>query len=141
MKRKVEIYGQIKDGKLVVNQYEVSKAIKDWSDCQVRQTIEQIYNKRTGQQNKYYWGVVIHYFCEGYYDTTGERITPSESHEFLKGRFNTKQVVSITGEIIDFPKSTTKNDTVQFMEYQEKCIKFIAEFFGIVCPDPENNEK
>jgi hypothetical protein len=137
--RKFEIYGKVENGKLLYNQFNVSKAIKDWKDTRVRLTIEKLFNKRTDPQNRYYWGVVIHYFCEGYFDITGERTTPEEAHEFLKTRFNYKEVAGSSGEIIQYPQTTTNKTTVEFIEYQDQCVKFISEFFGIACPEPENN--
>ena len=141
MKRKIEIYGKVVNHKLLYNQFELSKALSTWDDCNVRLVTEKIYKKRSDPQNRYYFGVVIHYFCEGYYDLTGERISPEEAHFYLKQRFNKKEVTSeITGEVIEIPNTTTKKNTIEFNEYMEECIKFIAEFFGITCPDPEQNE-
>lgn len=104
-------------------------------DCKFRITVEKLYNKRSLEQNAFYHHVVLHEFSRGYYETSGERITRETAHEFLKGRFNTKEV-KMGETLLVIPRSTTELTTTEFNEYIEKCRKFVAEFFGIEIPEP-----
>lgn len=91
---------------------------------------------RSHQQNRFYWGVVVHLMSEhtGY--------TPDEVHEFLKMKFIPKRLALAdgNGEIRDefvIGGSTRKMNTVQFGEYLEDCRRFAAETLDCVIPDPE----
>ena len=131
-------YGQITAGKLTISWRDrLMKSLACWPDGRVSIRIERVYRKRSLPANAYYWGVVINEFCDGYTEMTGEKIEATEAHEFLKTRFNSKQVVNKrTGEIANVPQKTSTLTTVQFMEYQQECVRFIAEFFGRSVPEP-----
>jgi hypothetical protein len=138
MAKKIDAYGNIKAGKLFISYRDrFDSALTCWPDCRVRVKVEKIYKKRSLPQNSFYWGVLLNEFCDGYLETTGEKVTPEQAHDFLKNRFNSKEVTNEnTGEVIYIPQTTSELTTVNFMEYQENCIKFIAEFFGRAVPEP-----
>lgn len=93
-------------------------------------------NKRSSQQNRYYWGLVIPIIQSGI-KNLGTELTKEECHEFLKSRFNTEELVNPeTAECIMIPRSTTNMSKIQFMEYIAKIQQFGSEFLGIVIPDP-----
>lgn len=111
-----ELFNELKDGRYLV---EVNTA-----------------NKRTNPQNRYYHGLVVPMVQKGIEDL-GTEISIAETHEFLKARFNSIEVVNKeTGEVVAIPKSTSKLTTVQFNEYKEKIQRFASEFLGIYIPDP-----
>lgn len=65
------------------------------------------YNRRSNPQNRYYWGLVIPLIQKGIKDM-GTEITKEETHEFLKARFNSKEIVNPdTAECVTIPRSTT----------------------------------
>jgi hypothetical protein len=136
--KKIFATGEIYKGKLTINERKkFADAVAVMPDCEVTIFIEKIYNKRSNSQNSYYWGVLIKCFTDGYYEMTGENITQAEAHEFLKQRFNSFEVVNEkTGQVEKFPKSTTALTTIEYMQYIEHCIKFCAEFLGVVVPLP-----
>lgn len=73
---------------------------------------------------------------DGFYEK-GTEVGKDDVHDFLKGRFNFKEVVNeTTGEVIQVPFSTTELFTVGFISYIEKIQRFAAEWFGINIPDP-----
>ena len=108
---------------------------KSLPDGRYRVVIERA-NKRSGQQNRYYWGLVIPMLTEAFKDL-GHELSQEETHEFLKAKFNSKQIHNEdTGEAIDLPLSTTRLSKFDFSEYIEKIQRFAAEFLNVVIPDP-----
>ena len=92
--------------------------------------------KRSTQQNRYYWGLVIPILKQAFTDL-GHELTDDDVHDFLKGKFNSKQVVNEgTGEAVELPMSTTKLNKEDFGVYIESIQRFAAEFLGVVIPDP-----
>lgn len=130
--KKVESYGAIKDGKLSVShRNKFLEGISYMPDGRCRISIERLYKKRSHEQNAYYWSVIIHEFLMGYHELNGEWITSQQAHEMLKAEFCFIEMTNAsTGEVKKIPKSTTELTTVEFMEYLEECIRFIAEWFG-----------
>jgi hypothetical protein len=88
-------------------------------------------DKRSSQQNKYYWKVVIGTLAPelGY--------LPDELHEALKIKFLPK--VSITDSLPTTGKSTTKLNTKEFMEYVENITRLAAEL-GCYIPPVDSDE-
>ena len=91
--------------------------------------------KRSNPQNAYYWGVVIPAVTNGI-NYLGNSFEEDETHEFLKARFNSKEIEIIPDHFIDVPQSTTKMDTFAFMEYIAKIQQFAAQMLNIYIPDP-----
>lgn len=94
---------------------EVEVCIKKWRD------------KRTNQQNKYYWGAIIPLLAENFgYEN-------EEMHEALKFKFLSKGHTTLPTVI-----STTKLDTADFFEYIEKIKRWATIEYQIVLPEPED---
>jgi hypothetical protein len=94
------------------------------------------YDKRSNQQNRYYFGLVVPLIQNGIKDL-GTELTKEETHEFLKSQFNLSEIVNHdTGETVSIPLSTTRLNKEQFGEYIEKIQRFAAEFLSIEIPDP-----
>ena len=136
--KKVETYGTMKNGGLSIGfRDRFVAALSLLSDGRVRVTIERIYRKRSIQQNCYYWGVVVQCFLDGVKSEWGESHSSEWGHEQLKQHCNYKEkAVSGTGELVRLPQSTRELTTVEFAEYEERCCKLIAEWFGITVPSP-----
>lgn len=93
-------------------------------------------NKRSSQQNRYYFGIVVPLLQNAFKDY-GHQLTKEETHDFLKGKFNYLEVVNEeTGEFIAIPKTTTGLNKEQFSEYIEKIQIWASQFLNIVIPDP-----
>lgn len=82
-------------------------------------------NKRSLNQNKYYWGVVIKIFS----DDTG--YTPEECHQWLASKF-----LQYTKNGRDFTRSTKQLDTKEFEEYTEKCRQWLYHELNLHIPLP-----
>ena len=85
--------------------------------------------QRTGQQNKYYWGVYLPLIAS----ETGER-NLSRLHELFKGKFLTQGIVEVLGEQVRIKKSTTKLSIKEFSNF----ISGIEELTGVQAPPTEN---
>jgi hypothetical protein len=73
---------------------------------------------------------------EGFRDM-GNDVSLNETHEYLKARFNTKEVINTTvGEVIEVPCSTSELNKEEFSLYIEKIQRFCAEYLNLVIPNP-----
>jgi hypothetical protein len=99
--------------------------------------VKKSFNRRSDNQNEYYWAAVIEYFRDGFLDYYGEPCSKEEAHIFLKNKFNyTEMVHPGTGEIERIIRDSRTLDTQEFTDYIEKCRAFIQEWFNITVPDP-----
>jgi hypothetical protein len=81
--------------------------------------------KRSIQQNNYYWGVV----CDLLSKETG--YTPDEIHQILGEKFLSYEKNEMT-----FVKSTTKLNTNEFENYMEECRRFASMELNCYVPLP-----
>lgn len=96
-----------------------------------RVEIKRYTENRSGNQNRYYWGVVIQMFSEysGFF--------PDEVHELLKNKFlKYDKAFKDTGESVTISRSTTDLDTWEFEQYLEQCRIYAATVLEIVIPLP-----
>lgn len=87
--------------------------------------IQKSKSKRSLNQNKYYWGVIVTLFAEhtGY--------TSNESHQELAGMF-----LKYDKDGKPFTRSTTELNTKEFEKYAEQCRFFMSQEWGINVPLP-----
>lgn len=103
-------------------------------------SVQRAQNKRSLEQNAYYFKVIVPCLQKAVYDMWGDDISKEEAHEILKGRFSKIERVHVaTGEIISIPVSTTTNGTMDQEDYHTKCRAWIEENFGIRVPLPNEN--
>ena len=126
--------GTIRDGKLLVDKAPAFREhLTGLEGKRIQLTVEKLKNTRTLQQNKYYWGVVVKLIARH----TGH--DPEQVHELLKQMFSPKWHLLVAGQS-DFgtpiPTSTTRLDTVAFVEYTERCRMWANEFLGLNVPLP-----
>ena len=105
--------------------------------CTVEITIKKK-NKRSNPQNSYYHGVVVAEVRHGLLEI-GYQMTADETHEFLKQKFNSTQIITKDGLVIDVPKSTTELNKSDFSEYVERIAQFAAEYLSVVIPIPNQD--
>jgi hypothetical protein len=124
--------GTIKEGKLFVDKPESFKQhLLALNGKRVQVTVEKIKHKRTNNQNQYYWGVVVKLIAQH----TGH--DPEQVHEALKEMFSPKWYMPESqGTMVGVPTSTTRLDTLGFVEYTEKCRMWASEFLGLNVPLP-----
>lgn len=134
----VRTIGTIEGGKLnLYNRELFAKQISNLKDCKVEITVKKHFKKRSTEQSRYYWGVVVP-MVQDAINGLGNEFTAEETHEFLKARFNAKNIASKDGEAISVPVSTTKLNTVEFVAYLERINLFCSEYFGFSIPEPNS---
>jgi len=91
--------------------------------------------KRSSEQNKYYWGVVVKMIS----DETGYE--PAEVHDLLKGAFLQTGEINIGGIIQPTYKSTASLDTAEFEEFLERCRRFASMNLSLIILLPNESEE
>lgn len=110
---------------------EFDSLIKDFKGCDVLITVSKKYEKRSINQNAYYFGVVVTEIRDRL-NELGHSVTLDLTHEMLKARFNSQESFNeSTGEVFNFPKSTTEMNTEEFCEYIDKIIIFAKQSLDI----------
>lgn len=137
-KSKLRFKGKIEGNKFIPNEnnafrnyvqsfegQEVFLQIKKWRN----------YKKRSNQENKYYWSVVVQMLSDelGY--------TPDEMHEAIKYQFlaEPKEVKIKTGKkMLIFPGSTATLSTTDFETLMSKIRSWASMELGIFIPEPNH---
>ena len=123
--------GTIRDSKLFLDKGEQFKQyLAGLNGKRVQVTVEKIKHSRTLQQNKYYWSVVVKLIAQH----TGH--DSEQIHELLKQMWSPKWHPFPNQNIGGIPTSTTRLDTLEFVEYTEKCRMWANEFLGLNIPLP-----
>lgn len=94
--------------------------------------------RRSLAQNAYYWGCITTPLANWLSEQEAEPVEPEAAHGILAAKFLTIDVVDKrTGEVLgQRVRSTTELSTLEFMDYCERARAWLAEFFGIIVPDP-----
>lgn len=136
---KLEYFGQIsEDGLLkITNRKGLDEDLKKHAGDSVEITITKKKSKRSNQQNRYYWGVVVDLIQKGLKDI-GYDFDKQKTHEFIKGNFCYRDSVDEnTGEVrFREPVSTTEMSKIEFEEMLFKLKIFAAKYLNTVIPDP-----
>ena len=120
--------GSVKKGMLVMG--------SDWIDTlyalegqDIDVTIEKHRSTRSGNQNRYYFGVIVKMLSE----ETG--YSKGEMHEVLKGRF-LGQETKIGNETVFYTKDTSSLKTTEFEEYLSDIREWASVELGCYLPTP-----
>lgn len=138
MNDKLQFIGSVTDqGRITLPARFKADVVRLFYGHEIAVTVERKRNKRSQNQNAYYWGVVVKMICEAMNDA-GENVTPDEVHGFLKFRYlRVQKIDEETGEVIyEFGRSTQKLNTVEFALYLDNCIQFAAHYLNIAIPPP-----
>jgi len=141
---KVEYFGEVNsEGQLKITNRKKFDAdlLKYFTGKQIEITVQKKKKFRSNMQNAYYWGVVVPIIKQGLIDM-GNECSNNDVHEFLKAKFNFKELVNqTTGEVVNVPQSTANITTSAFMDYIASIQKFAAEFLNSYVPDPNEDLK
>ena len=119
--------GIVKDGRMKVRGLtDYLKGFKEGDEISIEVTKWK--NKRTLNQNSYYWSVLTTISTIGH--------SSEELHEIFKRLFITPKFVLYRGREIKMPKSTTDLSTEEFREYIER-IRAEAGQMGIIIQSPD----
>lgn len=135
-----EIISEVKNGSLTRNRNLIKDAIATFEGKQVVIKIEKFKKKRSTQQNRFYYGVIIP-IVQNCLKEAGHVMTNESTHDLIKLKFlkETLFVNETTGEIIERIKSTTELSTSQFMDLLAEINNFTFEYFGVSLPSPNDD--
>lgn len=131
-----ELIIHIRDKK-IVNMQEMRGVFNNLKDGKYQITIKDV-RKRSVQQNRYYWGVVVPMVRKGLYEAGFDVIrTNDDAHSVIKQVVFKKEVVSKqTGDMITVAGSTKEMSIPEFNEAIEAVCRWAAEYLGIIIPSP-----
>lgn len=132
MAKRAQFAGVVSDdGKLTLhNKAGFAGIVKHLAGKRVTLTIGENKPERSGNQNAYYWGVVL--------KTIGDELgyTQDELHEALKWKFLRKEAEPDKFRPFDTVRSTAKLKTDEFEDYLDRVRMWAASEMGIVVPLP-----
>ena len=100
--------------------------------------VKKVRKPRSNDQNGWLWGCIYPMLLDAMIDAGWEFTSVEQIHEFFKAQMTADEVVNKeTGEIIKFPSSTAKMDTVTFSSYCEKLREYAREYLNVEIPDPD----
>jgi hypothetical protein len=135
-----EIRSEVKNGTLTRNTNLIKDAIQTFEGKQIVIKIEKAKKKRSTQQNRFYYGVIIP-IVQNCLKEAGHIMTNESTHDLIKLKF-LKEVLFVneeTGEVIERIKSTTELSTSQFMDLLAEINNFTFEYFGVSLPSPTDD--
>lgn len=136
---KFQIITSVINGKFKRNLNTIIEAVKAFEGKECLITIEKLGKKRSNNQNRYYWGVVLPIIQQGLKEATGEfRSSENIHYNILLPLFAPeKEIVNInTGECIYEKLTSSEMTTTQFCEYIIEIQKWASEFLGVYIPEP-----
>ena len=135
--KKISITSSVVNGNLKRNRQLIIDALKSFEGKNIQITIEKATKKRSNQQNRYYWGILIPIFRKTILDAWGDYLDKETSHLWLKQKMNyNERVNEATGEVFKIPKSTTENTTTEQEIYHKKIRDFLFQSFNVDVPLP-----
>ena len=135
-----EIISEVKNGTLTRNTNLIKDAIQTFEGKQIVIKIEKAKKKRSTQQNRFYFGVIIP-IVQNCLKEAGHIMTNESTHDLIKLKF-LKEALFVneeTGEVIERIKSTTELSTSQFMDLLAEINNFTFEYFGVTLPSPNDD--
>jgi len=140
--KKVQLPVKIVNGKFASNLNIISDILKAYNGHTIDVEFKKRINKRSNDQNSYYWAVIVPIFQNCFKEEWGEIWSLKEVHEFLKNNCNYLELVNEnTGEIVRKTKSTTENTTIEQEEFHTKCRNLCYDFFNTEIPLPDKKLK
>lgn len=122
---------EIKDCTPHIHFSEMQSFIRSLPDGKYTIRIEKEKSRRTNQQNKYIWGVIV----EILFNEVGQWSTKDECYDFLKYQFNS-QLVVIGGKEYLIGKSIAETDTAKCAEICQKIREWALIELQIRIPEP-----
>ena len=100
--------------------------------------VKKVRKPRSNDQNGWLWGCIYPMLLDGLNDAGWDFVDVEQVHDFFKAQMTADKVVNKeTGEIIEFPRSTARMDTVAFSTYCERLREYAREYLNVEIPDPD----
>lgn len=136
--------GHIKDGEITLPKRLRKEVTATFEGKEIEVIFRRKRKRRSSQQNRFYWSVVIPEIVRGMIDLGNEALQQGNTehgelvHEYLKHNLldNGEEVQGVEGIIIKLPPSTTKCTTVDFMDFIERVRMWAADNLGLAIPEP-----
>ena len=136
--------GNVKDGVITLPKRLRKEVTSAFEGKNIEVVFKRKRKRRSDNQNRYYWGVVIPEIVRAMIDLGNEALQQGNTehgelvHEYLKHNLldNGEEIMGIEGVIIKLPPSTTKCTTVDFMDFVERVRMWAADNLGVAIPSP-----
>lgn len=137
---KCELSGHISEtGEVVIQN---KRLLREWAarfkGKNVKIRIERAGSRRSNPQLNYYFGVVVETIRLALLEL-GHQMTKEETHDFLKGKFNSVSIANTHGEELQVPGTTTTMTKTEFSEYIERIAQWASEYLSVVIPAANEN--
>lgn len=140
MSRKIEHIGEVKNGKLQLDNKDIFKEdLQQFEGNVVEVIVKGRRNTRSLRMNRYYWGVVIRLVQKQFNEdnTFGKRVDSEFVHDFFKYKFlGTKKILGPDKQLVEVLDTTTDTDNKEFIAFFESIIAWCAEFLHLEIPYP-----
>lgn len=141
---KLTYFGSVKDGRIRLSKRLRAEVAGLFEGKQIEVTFRRKRKRRSDQQNRYYWGVVVPLIVEAFIDLGHSELIQgnSESHEavhaMLKRRFMSdgRTLEDKDGNVYELDPTTTDKTAVEMAEYMERIQEWAATCLGVTIPDP-----
>lgn len=137
--KRLENFGTCKNGTLHIirrEEFWQSFKMKFKEGERLKIIIEKQYSKRSNQQNRYYYGVVLDVLLHEV-NEQGNEMTKAELHEELLSRFAPKkQVKNSAGEYFEIPMRSHELNKSQMADFTSEIMRWAAEFWAVNIPEP-----
>jgi hypothetical protein len=140
--KKFEIITSFKLYEFKRNKKSVLDALNSFNGNDFKMILELPKKKRSNNQNRFYWGVLIPLMQLGAKDLWGEVWSIDKAHKHLSGKFVFHESINErTGEITQTPKSTTELTTTGWEVFMTEVRIYLLENFDIDAPEPNQEMK
>lgn len=136
---KAELFCTVDEhGKITLGRQKLIKALQSFAGKRVTLTIERQFKKRSGQQNRYFHGLVIPLIQQRLQELGWkEAISETWVKDLVKLQcLKTETVNELTGEVMPSIKPTSGLSTSEFMELLADIQQWAAEKLDLYIPDP-----
>jgi hypothetical protein len=128
----------IKNGKLQFVSFRAWHTfVSQLEGCDIEVTVKKASKAKSSRANRYYWGVVVECCRQGMEALDGNQWSAEEAHELLKQRCNAKELKAGLNVVL-VGKTTKGMEADEFIQYIDRCIKWIYDIFGIVVPSSDD---
>ena len=141
---KLYYHGKVLNGKIILPSKRMQIELpKVFEGKPIKVTIEHNKVKRSDQQNRYYWGVVLPFVRDGFIDLGNNLQRNGESivliHKLMKSKFleNGIAIADANGEVHTTEPTTSTLNKEEFSEYVEQIKAWATEFLNIYIPDAD----
>lgn len=141
MSRPLEFPCRITNGRIPeATAKQIAVAVRALDGKQVVLSLREAKRTRSGNQNRYLWGVVVAAITQAFREA-GNNVDAEDVYAFLKDHvWKLKQViVTPDGEVLRGPGSTRNKTTMEMEDLLEQARAWAAEVLGIEIPLPNEH--